>query len=198
MKTISLKAISTVALVVVAGVFFLLSGCSPQEGGASVPAGDAVENVEVNWSLSSECATCHAKEGASADGGAALNAEHVSKNVTCITCHSSEEELAVVHEGKTATDAMPKRLKKTEMNDEVCLQCHNHEALVEATISYDGIVDSEGFVANPHQLPDNEDHEDAKCWDCHSMHADTDVQEETLGYCFGCHQEVFECHTCHS
>ena len=54
----------------------------------------------------------------------------------CISCHADASGLATAHEGKTASDTMPKKLKKTEVPDDACLSCHYgaREELVAATV----------------------------------------------------------------
>ena len=128
---------------------------------------------------------------------AAMHVESLSFN--CTTCHVESEGLDKAHaklnSGKTA-----KRLKKTEVGSELCTTCHVQEDLAAATADYQGLVDSNGTVVNPHDLPEVEDHESIVCTDCHKAHKadDKTVADNASSTCTSCHHAgVFECGTCH-
>lgn len=118
--------------------------------------------------------------------------------LTCIDCHSNEAKLEKAHAKATPESKMPTRLKRTKADAEICSTCHTSDALIEATASYEGIVDEMGTIVNPHDLPANESHDSTLCFDCHTSHEQGDVQTEAMTYCTSCHHEqVFACHTCH-
>ena len=118
----------------------------------------------------------------------------------CATCHA-DQKLGDLHDGATPDAKMPKKLKKTEVDDEVCLNCHeSYEALAEKSTGSQALVDDNGTVVNPHALPDVADHGPIGCVDCHTVHKDADkpVTEKAKDKCLSCHHEnVFECGTCH-
>lgn len=118
----------------------------------------------------------------------------------CAACHNDEEALAGVHDGVTADDRMPKRLRKAKIDPEqLCQPCHGTlEELAQKTAESTALVDSAGTVVNPHDLPDVEDHAKLDCLDCHSMHKDQSSADTAMNACNGCHHAgVFECGTCH-
>ena len=107
----------------------VLAGCAPAAEGS----GNDAPEAPAAWSADVECATCHdVEQGSYADAAceASFHAE-----VACSGCHDDQDTLSQVHEGKTAADNMPKRLKKSQVSNDVCLSCHfgTREALVEAT-----------------------------------------------------------------
>lgn len=172
------------------------------------------EQSDGAWSADLDCSACHQAEAESLlgddvhrDAGAEEGNRDVERyaeehaeelGVTCTTCHEPSEALEKAHAkmngGKTA-----KRLKKTEVSSESCLACHEQEDLASATASYRGIVDANGTVVNPHDLPATDDHADIACTDCHRAHdTSMSVEESAMATCKGCHHAgVFECGTCH-
>ena len=51
---------------------------------------------------------------------------------------------------------------------------------------------------NPHDLPENADHETVTCGSCHDMHASDDIAETAQKACISCHHMgIYECNTCH-
>lgn len=184
--------------------------------------------TEYKWSMDLDCALCHAKEAASlgltaaaeegtADGAKAdagmtdeeLGSAHTTEvadyaqmhvqnfKFECATCHIESEGLEKAHKklnsGKEAT-----RLKKSAVDDSICLTCHQPEKLVEATAGYTGLTDTKGTTVNPHELPKVENHETIQCVDCHQVHSEKAITETAIAVCNSCHHAgVFECGTCH-
>lgn len=184
--------------------------------------------TEYKWSMDLDCALCHAKEaavlgltgaaeegtadGAKADAGmtdeelgsahttevAAYARMHVQNfKFECTTCHIESEGLEKAHKklnsGKEAT-----RLKRSTVDDSVCLTCHQPEKLVEATADYTGLTDTKGTTVNPHELPKVENHKTIQCVDCHQVHSEKAITETAIAVCNSCHHAgVFECGTCH-
>ena len=119
--------------------------------------------------------------------------------LACTTCHADEQGMEAAH-AKLNNGREAKRLKKTSVDSELCLTCHDQKALAEATADVDVLTDSEGTVVNPHDLPDVADHATISCTDCHKVHtAETKTLEQTaMTACTNCHHaDVFECGTCH-
>ncbi len=127
----------------------------------------------------------------------ALHAENFA--FECTTCHSDEEGMAEAH-AKLNNGRESKRLKKTSVDSEMCLTCHDQEALAEATADVEVLVDNEGTVVNPHDLPDVADHAGISCTSCHKVHtgADRTLEQTANATCTNCHHTgTYECGTCH-
>ena len=184
--------------------------------------------TEYKWSMDLDCALCHAKEAASlgltaaaeegtADGAKAdagmtdeeLGSAHTTEVATyarmhvqdfkfeCTTCHIESEGLEKAHKklnsGKEAT-----RLKRSAVDDSICLTCHQPEKLIEATADYTGLTDTKETTVNPHDLPKVENHKTIQCVDCHQVHSEKAITETAIAVCNSCHHAgVFECGTCH-
>ena len=179
---------------IVAGIFALaltaaLAGCAPRQAESAAPQAEAdVPALTVAWSIDGDCSVCHADHAAT---------HHETD--ACSSCHQDETALAAAHEGATAYAKMPKKLKKTAVDDALCLSCHyeTREALVEATADVQ-LADSEGTARNPHDTGGVAEHEGIACSDCHTLHADDDVRDVALKQCQSCHHAgVFACYTCH-
>ncbi len=177
-----------------------LGACAPQEHNADAPSKAPSDEpaIEVSWSMEGDCSTCHATEQKSYESTACEASLH--KEVACAQCHSDVSGLEAVHEGKTASDKMPTRLKKTSVDDALCLSCHysDRESLIAATDGTAVLTDSEGTSRNPHDPQGIAEHEALVCSDCHKMHSDEDIQDLAMKECVTCHHEgVFACYTCH-
>lgn len=181
-----------------------LAACAPSEpsgepsGGSQAGKDASSEPIQVDWSIDMDCSTCHATEQDSFTDSACEASLHA--DMACKDCHNDATKLATVHEGKTASDKMPTRLKKTEVSDELCFSCHyeNRDALIEATEGKAVLTDSEGTSRNPHDPEGIEEHESLACGDCHNMHSTETVQERAMKQCESCHHAgVFQCYTCH-
>ena len=130
------------------------------------------------------------------DGYAIMHAEGFG--LTCTSCHVDSEGLAKGHKklnsGKEAT-----RLKKSSVESDVCLACHDVEKLAQATADLTLLTDERGTTVNPHDLPPVEAHSDISCTRCHAVHdAEASLHKDASGLCTSCHHEnVYECNTCH-
>ena len=160
---------------------------------------DAASSQTFGWSVDSDCSPCHVKQAESAtDASYQLCTSHSS--LSCISCHTDEEGLAQAHADVRPEDTKgAKKLKKTAVDDALCLSCHyeTREALVEATADVQ-LADSEGTARNPHDTGGVAEHEGIACSDCHTLHADDDVRDVALKQCQSCHHAgVFACYTCH-
>lgn len=181
-----------------------VSACVPSSPESNGEGGVASDEpvVAVEWSLDSDCVTCHVDQGSSKEDSSTTAFVHAS--VECVVCHDDADGLAEVHEDVTTEDGIPTRLKKTEVGEGVCLGCHeskhtSYEVLAEATADSVALTDENGLVVNPHDLPESYGHDDIVCGSCHVMHADQEPSDKAMTTCVGCHHEnVFECGTCHS
>ena len=122
-----------------------------------------------------------------------------TKGKRAFRANADASGLATAHEGKTASDTMPKKLKKTEVPDDACRRCHYgaREELVAATVDV-AVVDSKGTAVNPHDVTPSEQHDTIRCADCHGMHDAEKLADKADAECASCHHaDVFECYTCH-
>ena len=197
------KYLATMLLACVVAAIVSLSACAPQSGSVQAEGGssDAAKQdpVAFTWSEDSDCATCHATEsGSFSDAKCLAGSQHQS--VACVTCHADKDALSAAHEGVSATDKMPEKLKATEVSSAACLSCHDSwDALAAKTADSTVLTDSQGKVVNPHALPAGHAEERATCSDCHSMHGATDATTDAPKVCIGCHhQNVYACNTCHA
>lgn len=205
---VKIRSTNIVALTLVALAVGMVcvAGCSPQssdDAASSEPKGSDSSQAatQAGWSLDMECATCHSAEGGTMEDGASGASAHVRQaQATCATCHVDEQELASVHEGKTASDAMPKKLKKTAVEAQTCQAsgCHNETAdeMAALTAGYTELVDTKGTQVNPHEVMGlTEGHADITCSNCHNMH---EAEVAAADTCVSCHHAgVYECNTCH-
>lgn len=137
-------------------------------------------------------------DSAGLDEVSAYAIDHVNSfGMSCITCHSDETGLAKGH-SKLNSGKQAKRLKKSAVTSEVCLECHKVKDLSEKSADYKGLTDTNGTTVNPHALPEGESHADIVCTDCHQVHSGKSIDESSMTTCNSCHHAgVFECGTCH-
>ena len=182
----------------------LLSACAPKEGQPTENAAGGKDDVTMmeDWSAGSDCKACHTAQQASMEDDACLASRHVA--TACITCHSNENDLAVVHEEKSGNDPNTlKSLKTTSIENEVCLGCHGTwEELAQNTVDTDLLTDANGKTVNPHEVTtlQNEkgQHDEITCVDCHKIHSSEGVDVTAFRTCQSCHHDnVYECGTCH-
>lgn len=176
-------------------LFGVAAGCAPASEDAR--HAEASAEPESSWTTDVACETCHAVQQESMNDPACLASMHAS--IGCTDCHQDIEGLTSSHDGKSASDKMPTKLKKTEIPDELCLSCHSEswQGLAQAT-SDAMLSDSEGNARNPHDQGDIKEHQTLTCYDCHTMHEEADVQKSAMEACESCHHAgVFECGTCH-
>lgn len=202
--------------------------------GAYVPAAIAASQKQaIEWSADLDCtATCHTRQVETlTDDGTQISAHH--GGLPCTSCHTDIEGMAKGHEGVGADDTKgPKRLKKSEVNSDGCVACHQvTDGVVPAdawaakqanatpigakegadtaeltipaysataTVAIDYLVDVNGTVVNPHDLPVNKSHATLTCATCHTMHNNAPLEETATKACLKCHHDnVYECFTCH-
>ena len=131
--------------------------------------GEKIAAIEVNlepaaWTDDLDCTACHKKEAAAAeelkgagttessDAPTSLVETHAALDFACSTCHYDEETLSALHESPNPKKKV-RRLKHTEVAEELCLSCHDAAALAEATQDLGLLVDKEGLESQP-DLPD--------------------------------------------
>ena len=148
-----------------------------------------------------DCTSCHDKQQASFSETGCLAADsHAALAGSCITCHADTPEIQKVHEkAKPEKAEKLKKLRKTTVNEQACLDCHGGaDKLAKATKSVELLTDNQGTTVNPHDLPTVKDHEKIGCESCHNMHDETDTDAKAVKTCAGCHHAgVYECGTCH-
>lgn len=198
-KWLILGVVSTIFL-----VLFLIIGCTPR---TAAPTGNTEEEdnppvVDVAWSESSDCGTCHVTETKASTDSSYGAYIHFQEGETCLTCHTNtDSKLNKVHEGY-ATGKVPIRLSETKdsMNESLCLTsgCHVKSDIIEATKASTVLTDNSGRVQNQHDLPDDSDHKAIDCLSCHTMHQPLQLDVTARSVCIGCHHKnEYECHTCH-
>lgn len=201
MRTPRGKARLTVLSALCAGALLLCAACAPQgaptggDGAAANASGD--EAAAVAWSLDADCAVCHTDQQDSLADTSQAASNHAA--VTCITCHNDEAAMEKSHDGKTADSKMPKKLKRSKIDETACASCHSAEDLKAATADLTVLTDGNGTTVNPHDIPANSGHEgQVDCASCHTMHGEADVQAAAQEKCASCHhKDVYECGTCH-
>jgi hypothetical protein len=183
-------------------------GCAPQaaEPNGGDQAGDDTPGPEITlpeWTIESDCASCHVAEAVSATVASTVYSAHAAEpGVTCITCHTDDDGGLTRGHESYATAGQPLRLKYSNVTDQACLAsgCHDQADLSEATAASTVLTDSAGTVVNPHDIPQTTTHvNNIECSSCHKLHSPAsslDASSESL--CDSCHHEhVYECNTCH-
>lgn len=149
------------------------------------------------WTIEADCLACHVNEQEAFEDEKCLASKHAA--LECTDCHADEKGLLKGHKKAKEGVAQVKRLKKSEVDGEMCLTCHKQEDLAKATAKQDVLTDKEGTVVNPHDLPAAEEHQGVSCASCHYMHRDKPALEAAPAVCDGCHHDgVYECFTCHA
>ena len=173
---------------------------------AQAPGNEAVDH---DWSVDSDCASCHGVQGASLENDKCQIAKGgIHSTLDCVVCHDDVEGLEKAHENmiQKKVDKLDKlnRLKRTEVSQEVCASCHtlnDDGVLVDAKgkpVPGGTLTDSEGNTVDAHDLPKVEHHEGIACGNCHSMHSQETAVETAEEFCLSCHHaNVYECQTCH-
>ncbi len=186
----------TASLLVALFCLMVSAGCAPQVSAATGDEGaeqDAAMAFEFAWSAESDCSTCHAGHSETAQADV-----HAAEGMDCSVCHVDTAGLEAAHEGVLMGDKEPKRLKLTDVANEVCLSCHDRSTIIEETADLTVLTDVEGTTVNPHDMPEVEGHQGVVCADCHNVHDEKVTQEAASDYCLSCHHhEVYECYTCH-
>lgn len=199
MKSLVKKSIVAFSLCIAFGL--AATGCSPNQSAEAKDESKEPEAAAVSttWSPDIDCAACHETEAATSKDVSCLAGTHtMEQEFTCMTCHIDDTALSSAHanmnSGKT-----PKKLKKTEVSQDLCLSCHDQNELAEATAASIILTDDYGKTVNPHAIPENEDHaDDVLCTSCHKGHSTNGIEEDSKDLCAGCHHaNVYECGTCH-
>ena len=202
------------AMLAVAALTATLLGCSPSQPTADTGSGTAAEqNVgeassddaaagqPVNWTMESDCVTCHTAEAESAtDSACPQGTAHEAQGVTCVTCHTDEAVLAEVHDGIAMGDKPATKATVVTVDEATCIACHGEMSEVAAlTADSTALTDDKGTTVNPHERPAGEKHDEnpTTCTDCHNNHS-KDLPKDAMKYCAQCHHRgTFECGTCH-
>ncbi len=201
------------ALVAIVGSVFALTlalgmvvGCAPQaaepKSGEDTPAKeDPMATQVVDWSMESDCVTCHTTEAASMTDAKCPQAS-AHADLTCVQCHTDEAVLSKTHEGVTLADKPASKATVVTVDAATCQDPACHGTMEEmATITADNqeFKDEKGKVQNPHDYPSNEQHDtmNPTCTDCHNNHSEN-LQKDAMMWCAQCHHKgVFQCGTCH-
>lgn len=195
------------ALAVVLG--FMVS-CTPSESenessrtpktGETNSDDDAAANQQVDWTMESNCSTCHTYE-AELMADTEFAQAHAHENESCIDCHTEESVLATAHEGITMRDTPAKKATVETVNAESCISCHGTmDEMAIITAGSTALTDSNGVSVNPHELQPGEKHEanQPTCTSCHTTHS-KDLSKDSMKFCAQCHHRgVFTCGNCHA
>lgn len=175
------------------------ASCHVAEGGAML-VGESVHG-------DLPCATCHDDDAVLANVHKEIDASSKMPTklkkakidaVTCLACHGevSAGLTAVEDPGRPTEASQPDASRKAADSTDDDL---GMDALAALTDDSRALVDGDGTVVNPHDLPDVKDHEGIGCTDCHKVHAEDDPAKRAAKACAACHHaNVFECYTCHA
>ncbi|MEG1253341.1 MAG: cytochrome c3 family protein [Raoultibacter sp.] len=201
-----LVVLALVALVLaLAAVLFFAVGCAPKEASAPADGAQKTEKADplagqpANWTMKSDCASCHTTESATmTDTSCPQGALH--KEQTCISCHTEEPILQTAHADVKLGDKAASKATVASVDPQTCITCHGTmEEMAAKTLDSKALTDDKGLTVNPHARPAGERHAEtpAVCTDCHSAHSKT-LEKDAMKYCAQCHHRgVFECGTCH-
>jgi len=188
------KLITTVILFCCA---LVILACTHQDNQMQEPEADTSEMVV--WTDHADCASCHVAEQES--GAILCYSLHAPQpGVSCNSCHVDVGgTLARAHQDYMTKEPASK-LKLTKITDDVCNACHSPEELKGSTAASTVLIDADGTVVNPHDLPLSDDHlESVRCSSCHKMHKTVSPKDTATKTCRGCHhKDVYECGTCHT
>ena len=198
------------AVLAVAALTGSLMGCAPSQpapaaDGAATEqeaAGDeAMAGQPVNWTMESDCGTCHTSEAESAtDTACPQGVAHEAAGVTCVTCHTDEAVLSEEHAEVTFDDKPATKATVITVDEATCIACHGElSELATKTADSAALTDDKGTTVNPHERPAGAKHEEnpATCTDCHNNHS-KDLPKDAMKYCAQCHHRgIFQCGTCH-
>jgi hypothetical protein len=191
------KGIAFFTVAAVCAFLLLVLACSPRHELVETTTGMDFEVESPEWSISSDCSSCHTAEAKSANNLQTAYAKHSDQ--TCIACHSdASSNLAKAHE-KYMTAKRPSKLKRTEVSNDTCISCHTVEEIIAQTADVVTLVDKNGLVVNPHDVPQTTEHlKSITCANCHNVHSTVAYIEAAKKTCLGCHHaDIYECGTCH-
>ncbi|MEG2477670.1 cytochrome c3 family protein [Gordonibacter sp.] len=195
-----------VLTMVLAAVLSLAVGCSPKAS-TEAPAkseqnsASSMDGQPVNWTMQSDCATCHTSEAASPQDAACVQAvAHEAEGVTCAQCHTDESTLSTSHTSVKFGDKPATKPTVVTVDEQTCVSCHGSmQDMAAKTVDSKALTDDNGVTVNPHERPAGQAHEDnpATCTDCHNNHSKA-VEKDAMKYCAQCHHRgTFQCGTCH-
>ena len=171
-------------------------------------ASESDESCLVSKHAAFDCLYCHDYASQQADDQTDRDGEQKATEASDAETETAESEaaeeaaenlsMAEVHANVTKVSTVKKsNLLKTTVPEELCLTCHDQEALVEATADCTTLTDANGLVVNPHDLVEGSQHDSVTCESCHIMHASDPMAAYRA--CVSCHHaEQWECGTCHS
>lgn len=199
------------AVLALAALMACLAGCAPQPKAESTESGEAtaeqagdddpMAGQPVNWTMESDCSTCHTTEAESAtDEACPQGVAHEAEGITCVQCHTDEAVLSDEHADVKFGDKPATKATVDTVDPSTCISCHGDLTEV-ATLTADStaLTDDKGTTVNPHERPAGKKHEEnpATCTDCHNNHS-KDLSKDAMKYCAQCHHRgTFECGTCH-
>ena len=104
------------------------SGTAAEQNVGEASSDDAAAGQPVNWTMESDCVTCHTAEAASAtDSACPQGAAHEAEGVTCVTCHTDEAVLAEVHDGIAMGDKPATKATVVTVDEATCIACHGDD-----------------------------------------------------------------------
>lgn len=173
------------AMLAVAALTATLLGCSPSQPTADTGLGAAAEqNVGE----------------ASSDDAAAGQPVNWTMESDCVTCHTDEAVLSQAHDGVAMGDKPATKPSVVTVDEATCIACHGELSEMAAlTADSTALTDDKGTTVNPHERPAGEKHDEnpTTCTDCHNNHS-KDLPKDAMKYCAQCHHRgTFECGTCH-
>lgn len=210
-KRTSRKTTKLVVLGVVCALMFTLAftiGCSPSESPSEPSSGvteqdsNGANTQPVNWTMATDCTTCHTVEAESLTDTKFPQAHLHQGEADCVDCHTDEAVLAPLHADLTFADAANVASKATVVSvpEQTCIDCHGTlEEMAILTVDNTVLTDDQGTTVNPHERPAGQTHEanPATCTDCHKIHSST-TDRDAMKYCASCHHRgIFTCGTCH-
>lgn len=202
-KFLSVKKIGAiVATLAIVAVITAGCGAPPRNASESGGSSDKEPAIKVEWSLQSDCGMCHsAQKNSQTQEGLAACVHATKAQATCASCHNDEATLSTVHEGKTASDAMPTKLDKTTIAPQTCRSAGCHDLgdaeYLALTANITELTDATGKMVNPHSIVGQKGHDEITCANCHVEHSkktNTDME-----YCVTCHHsgKFGTCSECH-
>ncbi|MDR1358570.1 MAG: cytochrome c3 family protein [Coriobacteriales bacterium] len=178
------------------------SGPNPQTENVAEQDSSMAGTEPVNWTMQSECATCHISEAESMTDMECPQAYAHQNEASCVDCHTDEPLLATVHADLTYADASHPASKPTveSVPEQSCVSCHGTlDDMALITAESTALKDDQGTIVNPHARPAGQTHAQnpATCTDCHNNHS-KNLSKDAMKYCASCHHRgVFACGTCH-
>ncbi|MCL2136626.1 MAG: cytochrome c3 family protein [Coriobacteriia bacterium] len=178
----------------------LIVGCSPKAN--TVDKAPDEPSIQLpDWTINTNCLSCHAVEVDSMSDDSSPASAHAS--LACVSCHTDADgNLSKAHANYSSAKD-PDKLKMTTIPSDTCVGrgCHDYEALTvagEGSTVYDQTT---GQSLNPHDLPNGDVHyQSMKCASCHKMHGLVDgISKTATEVCNNCHHDnIFEpCSDCH-